>query len=331
MQVTLEESVAKQFRLQAKNVFLTWPQNVMSKEDTLSACRRVFPLAEFIVVAEEEHKSGDPHLHAIVGLPKRINWENANVKLDSITGKHGNYQSVRSVKATLRYVCKGGNYISEGVVPDFADKSGKMDVIARMINEGKSLVEVYAEHPGTFLLQKRKIEDLQQWVKRRKLAESLVKWTVPVFGVSVNAVALSNWLELNIMTSRVPRQKQLWLMGRPGIGKSRLLASLAQMLRVYVMPRDEDFYDEYEDGLFDLVVFDEFKSNKKIQFLNAWCDGQPLPLRQKGHQTMKNDNLPFIICSNFSIEECYHDGVGRDALSDRFIVVDFGNEEIVLK
>ena len=76
------------------------------------------------------------------------------------------------------------------------------------------------------------------------------------------------------------------------------------------MPKDEDFYDGYEDGCYDLVVMDEFKSHKKIQFLNAWCDGQPLPLRQKGCQSVKNDNLPLIVCSNFSIENCYHEGSG---------------------
>ena len=90
---------------------------------------------------------------------------------------------------------------------------------------------------------------------------------------------------------------------------------------VYDMPRDEEFYDDFEDGCFDLVVLDEYKANKKIQFLNAWADGQPFPLRQKGRQSVKTDNLPLIIVSNYSIEEVYKPGVGRDALVDRFTQV----------
>ena len=90
---------------------------------------------------------------------------------------------------------------------------------------------------------------------------------------------------------------------------------------MYTTCRRTKTYDGYEDGCYDLVVMDEFKSHKKIQFLNAWCDGQPLPLRQKGCQSVKNDNLPLIVCSNFSIENCYHEGIGRDALVDRFNVV----------
>ena len=92
------------------------------------------------------------------------------------------------------------------------------------------------------------------------------------------------------------------------------------------MPRDEEFYDSYEDGCFDLVVLDEYKHQKRLQFLNAWCDGQPLPLRRKGSQTVKTDNLPLIICSNFSPEECYRPGVGRDALLDRFVVVELRSD-----
>jgi len=130
------------------------------------------------------------------------------------------------------------------------------------------------------------------------------------------------WLETNILQTRLPRQKQLWLYGPPGVGKTRLIGLLRTMLRVYDMPRDEDFYDAYEDGLYDLVILDEFKHQKRLQFLNAWCDGQPLPLRLKGSQTVKTDNLPFIIVSNFSPEQCYKEGVGRDALVDRLSIVE---------
>ena len=41
------------------------------------------------------------------------------------------------------------------------------------------------------------------------------------------------------------------------------------------MPRSEDFYDEYEDGCFDLVVLDEYKAHKKIQFLTPGLMDSP--------------------------------------------------------
>lgn len=54
---------------------------------------------------------------------------------------------------------------------------------------------------------------------------------------------------------------------------------------------------------------DEFRATKTIQFLNHFLDGSHMPLRQKGRQTVKTDNLPVIILSNYSLDECYcHSG-----------------------
>ena len=58
----MEEAVPvahTKFRLQGRAIFLTWPQNAATKEDTLAACVQQWPSATFIVVAEEEHKTGD--------------------------------------------------------------------------------------------------------------------------------------------------------------------------------------------------------------------------------------------------------------------------------
>ena len=56
----MEEAVPvahTKFRLQGRAIFLTWPQNAATKEDTLAACVQQWPSATFIVVAEEEHKT----------------------------------------------------------------------------------------------------------------------------------------------------------------------------------------------------------------------------------------------------------------------------------
>jgi len=316
--------VPRAFRLAGKAFFLTWPQNEVSKE-TLMA--NVLALWEgnvvFAVVAEESHKTGEPHLHAIVQFVKRVDIKDANPVLDALTGKHGNYQACKSARKVLRYVCKEGQYLSHGDVPDLKEKAKVQDELANLVlKEGKSYTQLVSLQPGYCMVHKRKLEDFIGWAKRQKLADSLLPWVVrsAIRPTSIHA-ALWSYLRDNVLVPRLPRQNQLWLFGLPGTGKSRFLSYLRARLRVYEMPRDEDFYDDYEDGCFDLVVIDEFKSHKKIQFLNAWADGQPLPLRKKGSQTVKTDNLPFIICSNYSIEECYKEGVGRDALCSRFTQV----------
>ena len=59
------------------------------------------------VVAEESHKSGEPHVHAIVQFAERLDLKNANPVLDALTGKHGNYQSVKSAKKGLALCVQG--------------------------------------------------------------------------------------------------------------------------------------------------------------------------------------------------------------------------------
>jgi len=316
------ETATRPFRLAGKCFFLTWPQNNEDGQHVLDTIHTLWnDDVNFIVVAEELHKDGERHLHAIVQFKKRMDIKDANPILDAITGKHGNYQTAKSAKKVLRYVCKDGHYVTYGDVPDFKAKDGKMDEAAKLIMEGATLADINKLMPGTVLLQKRKLEDYIGWTKRQKLSQSLQPWTMSALDALTLPGALVGWLIGNIMTPRIPRQKQMWLYGPPGIGKTRLIGLLRTMLRIYDMPRDEDFYDAYEDGLYDLVVLDEYRSQKRIQFLNAWCDGQPLPIRQKGSQTIKNDNLPLLLCSNFAPIECYGEGVGRDALIDRFTVV----------
>lgn len=77
------------------------------------------------------------------------------------------------------------------------------------------------------------------------------------------------------------------------------------MVRVYILPLHEDFYDFYDDDDYDLAVMDEFRGHKTIQWMNLWCQGGTNNLRKKGSQILKKKQIPTIIISNFSLEECY--------------------------
>jgi hypothetical protein len=106
------------------------------------------------------------------------------------------------------------------------------------------------------------------------------------------------------------------------------------------LPLGEDFYDSYNDDDYDLITADEFKAHKQITFLNEFVQGGLLMnLRIKGGQIYKKKNLPVIICSNYSIEECYSKSkyVAIDSLQQRFLEVplispiDFNNIEWITK
>ena len=92
------------------------------------------------------------------------------------------------------------------------------------------------------------------------------------------------------------------------------------------MPLDEEFYDGFDENMYDMVVLDEYKAQKRIQFLNTFVQGSTMPLRIKGAQTLKSKekgNLPVIVLSHYTIEGCYSkaDSMIIDTLKARFLEV----------
>lgn len=86
----------------------------------------------------------------------------------------------------------------------------------------------------------------------------------------------------------------------------------------------EDWNDNYEDGMFDLIIFDEFKGQKAIYDMNLLTDGYVTPLKRRGKNPyLKKDKLPVIVCSNFSAGEAYKkaDEMSRRAFVSRYTEV----------
>ena len=81
--------------------------------------------------------------------------------------------------------------------------------------------------------------------------------------------------------------------------------------------------DGFDPALFDLIVFDEFRGQKKITWMNSFVQGGTVPVRIKGSRGVKitdRDNLPVIVLSNYSIAECYHkaDSIAVSTIKSRF-------------
>lgn len=117
----------KKFRLRGKQLLLTWPQNNTDMDLVLTNLVDLFKTnLTFAIVAQELHKDGKEHLHAVISLAKRIDWTNMK-KLDQVAGgKHGNYQTCRSLIASVKYVVKDGRYVAHGVNVETFLKQAKM-------------------------------------------------------------------------------------------------------------------------------------------------------------------------------------------------------------
>jgi len=313
------------FRMYGKNYILTFPQNATKKEVAAQRIEEHFKdEMKGYIVCEEQHKDGTPHLHVYISFHKRKQFKKEDC-FDFIAEKHGNYKVVNSVKGSIAYVTKAGDYVAKGVDVEQVKKEKMSDKIAKLIDEGKSMAEVKEAERGYFLLNKRKIEEYATWVQCENSKKSKIEWVPPKLdGLTDANLQIAEWISKNIRQSRAFKAPQLFITGKPNLGKTSLIAWLNKFLSVYPMPMEEEFYDQYSDD-YDLVVIDEFKGQKKITFLNEFLQGSTMSIRKKGSQGIKQKNLPVIILSNLTLETCYRKANedGRlDSLRARLCVVE---------
>lgn len=318
------------FRLQAKKLFLTYPQCDVDKGDALVKIMELFLDydVEWIVVAREKHKDGSNHLHCAINLNTKLHTRNPH-KLDCIGGKHGNYQVMRNPSKVLAYIIKDGDYVEHGItVEDYLNcikskTSTKSCVVAtKILQRDWAMEDVLAEYPGFFMMNKRKIEDFYSYVVLMS-EEKQVDW----YGIRSKSQTkvekrIEKWINKNVREVREFKQRQLYIYGPPNTGKTSLINLLEKSLHIYYMPV-EDFYDHYEDGIYDMVVLDEFKGQKSITFLNKWLQGGPCPIRKKGSQAVKMHNVPMIILSNYCLDDCYKhvDPMALESLKARLEII----------
>lgn len=340
--IPIEETRVR-FRLQAKFLFLTWPQCSTPKETVMERIK-LLPNYEYCVVCREDHKDGSgEHLHAFVALTKMVRtW--GTKWLDDLAGKFGNYSPARNNKKSVQYVIKDGDYIFDGFDPvaflslrqrhkstrsSIGDKKmSKAQEIALLVkNDGATADIIDDLDPGYMMGNKRKIEEYISWQKLKRMCAEKLPWTplnLSLFTDRDFNFKIAKWVALNIKQPREFKQKQLYIWSDgPNAGKTHLINELSKYLVVYNIPKT-NFVDGYESGRFDLVVCDEFKAHFTIQFLNEFLQGSNMHLNQKGTGHLKTDNPPMIFLSNLSLEECYCKKAGTGpflALLSRFKVV----------
>lgn len=322
-------SEKSKFRFRGISLFCTFPQCAVAKEVALkNILNRWEENVEYAVVAEEKHKDNKPHLHVLIRFRNQISSYNARFA-DFICGSHGNYKPAKPMWRAYQYTVKDGCYVVHGVVPQGilsqaskkclsqTNGSGKvsMDEVAGSLMSGASVKDIFYKYPGKFLMYRSRIESFKEFqnVAERQQIEDFPGFDVPedLRERDPFLFELVQWLQLNLVEPKEQKKPrpfkspQLYLYGAPSTGKTSMILQLMKFFRVYFLPMDEEFYDEYEDDLYDLVVLEEFSSQKPITWLNSFLDGAPKTIRKKQRQYLKTKNIPVIILSNLSPDECY--------------------------
>ena len=193
--------------------------------------------------------------------------------------------------------------------------------------QGKTLNDIVLDYPGYALLNLQKLHHWEQYCQRKRKRDSLTD-KIPVFDnrdFSNATGAICRWLNRNIRRPRKFKQPQLWIWSEePNKGKTTLIRQLDKILSIHYLMKDEPFDDMYEDGTYDLIVIDEFEGQRKLGWMNEMLQGGTMPLRHKGAQYLKRDNLPVLIASNLTPSTCYKNCTTNrlSTLSSRLIVIE---------
>ncbi len=310
------------FRWNVSRFFLTWPQ--VEAEDDMPASLIISKSiswlqakdikVKWMVACREKHEDGELHYH--MGLQAMKSVQSSDPKLfDGLFKKYGNYAKMKgSTKQCVKYLTKAGDYDSYGINVEAVmakKKAQTADACVEMIKDGKSLADIWDKMPSYVLGCKRKIQECIAFEKSLKRQRVVKQWTGIDFEKFIAEEhneaerRIAKWLDNNLFKPRDFKQKQLYIWGDTNLGKTTLSNTLQMYTRVYSIPREEDFYDFYDDDRYDVAVLDEFKASKTVQWLNEWLQGAPMVLRAKGFQIEKAQNLPTIILSNYPLEEIY--------------------------
>lgn len=338
--------VSKNFRINCKRLFVTFPQSDTLKEEALEKLKKSTKTNNCsIIVAQENHQDGNTHLHVYIEKPTNFNFKDPSY-FDFVTGKHGNIQKVRSQEAVIAYVCKEGNYICHQIDPSSIlqkvkekkekkrkrEQATKSHKIYEYLNNGKSYQDLMKDSElGSYLvLHGNKVKAFANDLALIREREERIASRPGYLHFVINDI------EFDILANMPFKSKQFWIWGPPNSGKSTFIRKLEEAgLRGFDIPVNNDFA-EWDDQKYDFAYIDEFKGQLTIQFLNLFLQGSKMRLPGKyviGGR-IKNRNIPVFILSNYTPEEVYHKKSARDLepLLTRLRVIElksFDNYQII--
>lgn len=273
------------FRINANYFFLTYSQCPLPREAPL-----VFGPDKYIV-AQEEHKDGGSHLHALFYFKNRKDVRNP--RAFDIDGYHPNVERVRSPKAVATYVKKDGFFITNYTAEEIAKILGQSrttQLCEAILAQGKIDQTLIRNHPELLF---KNHDQIQKWLEYFNKGHSV--------GVAPSL-----------------KCRHIWLSGGSNSGKTTWLRNfMVNLPETEELPLNNDFKGINLET--KVIWSDEFKGQLTIQSLNRLCDGNT-KLNTKGGTTKVAYPL-IIICSNYTIRTCYSNSSEAiwETLENRFI------------
>jgi len=231
------------FRLNAKNVFLTYPRCSIAPR-TLGEHLKTLRPTTFIQVSRETHEDGAYHLHVLLQWVDKYNLRNE--RFFDFEDHHPNIQAVRQVADVFDYInkalptpCTENDKWTSGEV-SLNPKADKWLRVANATSESECLEAALDASPRDFVLNHDKITEYARKKARHiepyvhdegitfHLPPQLLAYITNEF---VNPVGLCPWIlydnhVLNVDQNESIVLKRCCFRGRPGLARQRGRAPL---------------------------------------------------------------------------------------------------------
>lgn len=268
------ETKATSAKSVVKGWFLTYPKCPLTKEEALTILQTNFyqKIVEY-VICEEKHKDGSPHLHAFIKFDRKVKFSKKFDLLDY----HGEYQAAKSWRSVVKYCQKDGNFISnidpERLLTNKHIPKMKKEDLLKDVDEVLDSGLINPMQVASFYKNSMIYKMLQQ--KRTMMPEKLP-----------------------------PKKRHLWFFGASNTGKTYKLREMMKQTgetNWFQIPTNNDWIGYAGEKY---LYIDEFKGQISVQMLNAICDGN-FKVNVKGGSTWIGWDVQVIICSNYSIRDCF--------------------------
>lgn len=291
----------KQFRIAAKNIFLTYSQvnPEITAEHILEQFKQQFYEFNY-VIAKEFHEDGGTHFHVILISQTKFDIKRAD-KLDiqyKDQSFHGNYASVKQLKQAISYVCKDKNFITnlENI------QNGKLlsakEFIIKQVNEKgveKALIDYYEQSPDKALAGisvsalKKQFHDIEKLKRSLKLDTIETPFGLDHFDIHAQ---LKQWVD--------NPNKTLVLVGDSGIGKTQFCKAFVKKnnFKTLMVNHKEDF--RRLDESYDAIIVDDANIHEleETQLLSLIDNQTNKTLRVLYDTVTKKANIVQLIAMN---------------------------------
>lgn len=146
------------WRIQAKNLFLTYPQCDLGHELLLQALRTILGPGPSIRLARELHEDGRPHYHAFIQCKEKFSTRNE--RFFDYGGFHPNVQAARDPKYVFDYVSKSGDFLDSGEFTFDTNKTWAEAVCLTTAEDFKAYIK--QSFPRDYVLFNERIEAYAQ-------------------------------------------------------------------------------------------------------------------------------------------------------------------------